>query len=709
MLPKETILMRIILKGIKQLEVSGQEPIRVNPSAGWINLNVLYCAVCRTDAKLWNEGHRDLSLPRVPGHEILAEKDGKHYVIWPGISCGKCKHCVNGNENLCEKMKIIGFHVDGGYSDKIKVPENCLIPVPDNISLLNACFAEPAGCIVNAFRKLNLKPEERILIYGGGTVGLLAALIANKYGAIPVVIEKNETKIQKAALFSELTSIEIIKETNDSHFDCVLNACADPVAFFNSITRTDKGGRIAYFSGLNKNVQVETNLLNLIHYKELSVFGAYGLTKKDMETALGILSELKEPLALLTEKVIVPHEVEEIIPSVLNGDTYKYIIDFTDTDNSERAIDVPSRQEAISSKPDSKNKKLFSNLVIPEIQQKLFAEAQQKIDSKTKPLGALGTLEYLAVKMSAVQNKLNPETRRKCMFVFAADHGIAEEGVSAFPQKVTRQMVQNFLDQGAAINVLSKHAGIDLYIVDMGIKGKPLIHPLLINKSIAGGTKNFALQDAMTIKEAELAVKAGMDVFIAEYEKQAVNIVGLGEMGIANTTSATAIISTITGKSVIDCTGRGTGIDDQGLSHKIKVIERALKFHNCNPNNALEVLSKVGGFEIAALVGVAIAAASKRCAVVVDGLISTAAGLIAYMINPAVANYMIAGHKSVEKGHGFALRHIGIEPVLDLNLRLGEGTGAALTINLIEAACKIMCEMASFDEAGVSKKEQKNG
>lgn len=691
------------------MELSVQETSSVNLSSGWVELDVLYCAVCRTDAKFWNEGHRDLSLPRVPGHEIVATKDGKHYAVWPGICCGTCKHCVNGDENLCEKMKIIGFHVDGGFSSKVKVPENCLIPIHESISLLSSSFAEPAGCIINAFRKLALKPDERILIYGAGTVGLLAALIAKKKGAIPVVLEKNETKIQKATEFSKLTSIEIIKETTDSHFDCVLNACADPIAFFKSITRADKGGRIAYFSGLNKNVQLETNLLNLIHYKELNVIGTYGLTKKDLETGLEILSAFEEELALLTEKVIVPQQLQGIIPSVLSGDVFKYIISFNLTDNSVIAFDISSRQETVGAKSDVANNKLISAFVIPEIDQTLKAEAQQKIDNKTKPLGALGTLEALALKTSVIQNTLYPATGRKCMFVFAADHGIAEEGVSAFPQEVTRQMVQNFLDQGAAINVLCKHGGIDLSVVDMGIKGEPVTHPLLINKAVDKGTKNFALQNAMTINEAELAVNAGIEVFTDEYERQTINIVGLGEMGIANTTSATAIISTISGRSVTECVGRGTGVDDQGLSHKIKIIERALNLHTPDPHNAFDVLSKVGGFEIAALAGVVIAAASKRCVVVVDGLISTAAGLIAYTINPAVANYMIAGHKSVEKGHGFALKHIGIDPVLNLNMRLGEGTGAALAINLIEAACKIMCDMASFDEAGVSKKEQTNG
>jgi nicotinate-nucleotide--dimethylbenzimidazole phosphoribosyltransferase len=209
----------------------------------------------------------------------------------------------------------------------------------------------------------------------------------------------------------------------------------------------------------------------------------------------------------------------------------------------------------------------------------------------------------------------------------------------------------------------------------------------------------------MTGEEAINALKVGVEIFSSENTKQTIDILGLGEMGIANTTSASAIISSVTGISVAECVGRGTGIDDQGLEHKIKVIDKALQFHKPDPKNALDILSSVGGFEIAGMAGAMLAAASQRCAVVLDGLISTSAGLIAYLIDPNVANFMVAGHKSVEKGHIHALKFMNLEPVLDLNMRLGEGTGAALTIDLVDASCHIMCEMASFNEAGVTNNE----
>lgn len=696
--------MKIVLNRIKQIQIKQDDNFQVDLPKGWVNLNVIYCAVCRTDAKLWNEGHRELVLPRVPGHEIVAEKDGKRYVVWPGITCGTCKYCLSGNTNLCEEMQIIGFHEDGGFANNIKVPENCLIPIPNNTDNLFASFAEPAGCVVNAFRKLELKSNERILIYGGGNLGLLTALLAKIKGAIPVVIEKNETKIAKAQNFCQRTSIPVIKETNESHFDCVINACADPIALFKGITRLDKGGRIVHFSGLHKNEQLESNLLNLVHYKELKMSGAYGLTKDDMIEGLKLIGNISDELNLLIEKIITPDEVVEVFPKVINGESYKYIIDFRNNNEHSSKNIIESKKDNIEK---TQPNKYFQSIHIEELSKELFAEAQEKIDHKTKPLGALGILEEIAVKMSLIQNNLNPSVNNKALFVFAADHGITEEGVSAFPQEVTRQMVFNFLKSGAAINVLCKHNKIDLSIIDVGVKGDKILHSGIIDKRISEGTKNFALEDAMTKEQALKAIQAGIDTFESNYNVHKPNVVGLGEMGIGNTSSATAIISAITGKTVQECTGRGTGVDDQGLDHKVKVIEKALKFHKPNPQDGIEVLSKVGGYEIAAMVGVALAAASKRCAIVLDGLISTSAGLLAYIIDPNIAGYLIAGHKSVEKGHIFALEYMKLDPVLDLNMRLGEGTGAALTIDLVDAACHIMCEMASFDEAGISKKTVK--
>lgn len=331
--------------------------------------------------------------------------------------------------------------------------------------------------------------------------------------------------------------------------------------------------------------------------------------------------------------------------------------------------------------------------------------AQAKMDGKTKPLGALGRLEELAIQLSAIQNSLNPRIHRKAMFVFAADHGVAEEGVSAFPPEVTAQMVANFLGGGAAINVLCRHNGIDLKVVDMGVNADLEAHPNLIQKKVRKGTRNFTRQPAMTENEMVEAVENGISVFLEEYERQPIDIVGLGEMGIANTTSASAIISAITGISVHDAAGRGTGVDDGGLQRKMNVIEKALDVHQLTSLEGMEVLRRVGGYEIAGIVGAIFAAVAKRTAVVLDGVISTAAGLVACKMLPEVSGYLIAGHRSVEKAQLHALRHMGIEPMVDFQMRLGEGTGAAMAIDVVDAACRIMREMASFEEAGVSNTE----
>ena len=342
---------------------------------------------------------------------------------------------------------------------------------------------------------------------------------------------------------------------------------------------------------------------------------------------------------------------------------------------------------------------------ITPVDRELEKSAQHKMDNKTKPLGSLGRLEDLAVQLCLIQGALEPNIGKKHLFVFAADHGVVEEGVSAYPGEVTQQMVLNFLAGGAAINVLCRHFGIDITVVDMGVKGMEFEdHPLLMKKKVAMGTRNFALQEAMTHEQATAALQYGIVAFNERYEKRAFHIVGLGDMGIGNTTAATAIICAVTGISPHEAVGRGTGIDDKALEHKAKIIAKALEFHKPASRDGMDILTKVGGFEIAGIAGAALAAASKRVAVVLDGLISTAGGLIAYLIEPKVKDYLIAGHRSVEKSQNAALDYMGIEPVVDLNMRLGEGTGAAITINLVEAACKIMREMASFDDAGVSKK-----
>lgn len=340
---------------------------------------------------------------------------------------------------------------------------------------------------------------------------------------------------------------------------------------------------------------------------------------------------------------------------------------------------------------------------ISPVPETLAEEALAKINNKTKPLGSLGKLEELACKISMIQNTLTPEITQKNLFVFAADHGITAEGVSAFPSEVTAQMVSNFLQGGAAINVLCRHQGIDMQVIDIGVSSDFEPHPDLLDMKVARGTRNFAVENAMSPQEVRKALENGMRTFLSAYEKKPVDIVALGEMGIGNTTTATAIICAVTGLPPADAAGRGTGIDDNGVQHKIKVIEQALAFHTPDKDNGFEILEKIGGLEIAGIAGAVLAAASKKCTVVLDGIISTAAGLVAYTLNPDIAGYCIAGHKSVETAQKAALTHMSLEPVLDLKMRLGEGTGAAMTIDIADAACKIMCEMASFDDAQVAQ------
>jgi nicotinate-nucleotide--dimethylbenzimidazole phosphoribosyltransferase len=281
---------------------------------------------------------------------------------------------------------------------------------------------------------------------------------------------------------------------------------------------------------------------------------------------------------------------------------------------------------------------------------------------------------------------------------------VASEGVSAYPAEVTAQMVQNFLDGGAAINVLARMAEARVSVVDIGVAVEFGAVSGLIQRKVMCGTRSLAQGPAMTRQEAELALQVGVDVLNEEAAK-GLDLVATGDMGIGNTTPSSAIAAVMTGLPVAQVVGRGTGIDDQGLERKIKVIEQALAVNKPDPKDALDVLHKVGGLEIAGLAGVMIAAAGRRIPVVVDGFISTAAAMIAVELAPGVREYLISAHQSVEVGHRAMLSHLGLRPLLDLNLRLGEGTGAALAFHLIEASTRILREMATFDEAGVSDKE----
>ncbi len=712
--------MRLILTGLKKLQVVENDMVQPPEHPDNVLTDVLCCAVCRTDAKMWEQGHRDLVFPRVLGHEMVVQDEKKQrYAVWPGKSCGTCKFCIDGRENLCEHMKITGFHNDGGFADQVILPKKSLIPIPDTMNPHLACFAEPVACVVNAFEKLQIISGQRMLIYGAGTMGLITALYAKEQGMDVHILEKNQTKIDHIQHFIGPFGLTCSKEIQDSEYDIVINCCADFIAFSQSITKVQKAGQISFFSGITKNEQIETNLLNLLHYKEATLTGVYGMTRAHIKTAIPFISNHGRALKQLIQKIVTPEQLPDLIPVVLTGNHLKYIVDMTihpadshdDSQKQTIEMDSPSLQPQASEA--KKTEGLFQSISsgIQPLPDTLMANATTKMDDKTKPLGALGRLEPLAIRMSQIQETLNPKIQTRQLFVFAGDHGVTEEGVSAYPSEVTGQMVKNFLNGGAAINVLCRHHNIDMKVVDMGVKTIFNPHPDLIIKKVARGTNNFALENAMSRTQAIQALENGMATFLDAYNTEPIDIVGLGEMGIGNTTAASCIICAATGLTPDQATGRGTGVDDKGLEHKTKVIKKVLNFHalgqtNCQPGGQIdgfEILQKIGGFEIAGIAGAVLAAASKKTAIVLDGVISTAAGLIAFLINPAVQGYLISGHQSVEISHRAALEFMELEPLLDLNMRLGEGTGAALAIDMAQASCKIMSEMASFDDAKIAR------
>jgi nicotinate-nucleotide--dimethylbenzimidazole phosphoribosyltransferase len=346
---------------------------------------------------------------------------------------------------------------------------------------------------------------------------------------------------------------------------------------------------------------------------------------------------------------------------------------------------------------------------IIKIDYSLAENTQKRLDNLTKPIGSLGQLEDIAKKIVEVTQNENPAIKDKVIFIFAADHGVVEEGVSAYPKEVTTQMVYNFLNGGAGINVLAKHAGARVVVVDIGTSTDVKQHPKLSIKKVNYGTKNMTTGPAMTKEEAIKSIENGIEVFETEFfkNKKCIDIIGTGDMGIGNTTSSSAITSVITGKSVGDVTGKGTGIDDKMLCQKIKIIEKALFTNNPDAHDPIDVLAKVGGFEIGGISGVILGACSRRIPIVIDGFISGAAALIAYKLEPNVKDYIFASHCSVEKGHKIILDYLGLKPILNLGLRLGEGTGAALGIGIIEAGVKILTQMATFEDASVSQRVDK--
>jgi nicotinate-nucleotide--dimethylbenzimidazole phosphoribosyltransferase len=335
------------------------------------------------------------------------------------------------------------------------------------------------------------------------------------------------------------------------------------------------------------------------------------------------------------------------------------------------------------------------------------AKAKARLDQLIMPHWALGRLMYLAVDLAGIARSMRPPVTRKTIVTMAGDHGVAAEGVSKYPQEVTPQMVYGFVGGMAGISALSRLAGARSVVVDMGVAAD--LGPLanngkLIDKKVAWGTANMAAGPAMTRDQAVRSIEAGIEV--VDDLAETTDVFGTGDMGIANTTPSTAVVAVLSGMPVAELTGRGTGIDDQQLARKIDVVERSLTLNHPNPRDPLDVLAKVGGFEIGGIAGVVLGAAARQKPVVVDGFISTAGALLAHALCPAAAEYIIAAHRSAERGHRAMHDRLGKEPLLDLGLRLGEGTGAALAMNLVEAAQRILTEVATFDEAHVSKADE---
>ena len=345
-------------------------------------------------------------------------------------------------------------------------------------------------------------------------------------------------------------------------------------------------------------------------------------------------------------------------------------------------------------------KKILDNIISPD--KTLYKKARERLDKMAIPRGSLGRLEEFAQRVVAITGTLNPEIKKKTVVVFAGDHGVVEEGVSAFPQDVTMQMVCNFNKGGAGINVLARHVEAKVIVVDIGVAGDLEPKEGLLLKKVAKGTKNMTKTPAMTREEALKALLIGADL-AHDLKSTKVDIIGTGDMGIGNTTPSSAITAVLAQKEVEEVTGRGTGINDDMLLTKISVIKKAIDINRPDPNDPIDVLAKVGGFEIAGIAGLIIGSAFHKIPVVIDGFISTAAALIAVSLKSVIREYIFAAHKSVERGHAVLLECLEQKPILDLSMRLGEGTGAVLGISLVESGVRIINEVLTFEEAGVKK------
>ena len=332
---------------------------------------------------------------------------------------------------------------------------------------------------------------------------------------------------------------------------------------------------------------------------------------------------------------------------------------------------------------------------------KAMAEAVERQNQLTKPAGSLGRLEELSIQLCGIQGRCLPVLKNKAIITMAGDHAVAREGFHNWPQAVTVQMIMNIATGGAGVNALANHSGIKVIPVDMGVMSDLPTNCGIINKKVGYGVKSIIREAAMTREEAISAIEAGIQLVLDEKKQNGLDVVGTGDMGIGNTTPSSAMCSVMTGVTVEEATGRGTGINDIQLQAKIKAIKEAITLHKPDKKDAIDVLYKLGGYEIAGIAGVCLGAAVTNTMVVVDGFISTAGAMVAGMLSPQAKAYMVSAHKSVEPGHTAMLQFLGLKPVLDLDFRLGEGTGAALTINLVEAAVAVISNMRTFAEAGV--------
>jgi len=330
--------------------------------------------------------------------------------------------------------------------------------------------------------------------------------------------------------------------------------------------------------------------------------------------------------------------------------------------------------------------------------------ARERQLTLTKPPGSLGRLEEIANRLAAIQQTVTPRIRGKRIYVVAGDHGVTAEGISAYPREVTAQMVDNFLRGGAAINVLTRSGGIEVRVVDASVDADLTDRKGLIHAKTMRGTANFAVGPAMTRAEAEAAVAAGIELARVS-ASDGIHLLGIGEMGIGNTSAASAITAVLLGRDPDTVTGRGTGIDDERLAHKVAVIRRAVELNKPDAHDAIDILAKVGGAEIGVMAGIVLGAAADHLPVVADGFISTTAAALALTLEPNARDYLFNGHRSAERGHAALIDFIGDQPLLDLSMRLGEGTGAALAMHIVEAAAKLLSEMATFADAGVSNKD----